>query len=127
MFYKVIESKMKKNPTNFFRKWKKKFFSKRKNFSNDFLESICSFYFGFVIGNLFGTFLNFLRNKIFWDGMILLITILFLELMNFFIYNPKQFRKPTFKLNYRRILIVFKNFQIGTLFGLFIDAFKVGS
>ena len=59
--------------------------------------------------------------------MILFITILFLELMNFFFYNPKQFRKPTFKLNYRRILIVFKNFQIGTLFGLFIDAFKVGS
>lgn len=130
MFYKVIQSKMKKKPTNFFRKWnqwEKKFFSKRKNFSNDFLKSTCSFYFGFVIGNLFGTFLNFLRNKIFWDGMILLIIISFLELINFFIYNTKHFRKSIFKLNYRKILIVFKNFQIGTLFGLFIDAFKVGS
>ena len=130
MFDKVIQSKMNKKPTNFFRKWnqwEKKFFSKRKKFSNDFLESTCSFYFGFVIGNLFGTFLNFLRNKIFWDGMILFITLVFLELMNFIIYNPKNFRKLTFQLNYRKILIVFKNFQIGTLFGLFIDAFKVGS
>ena len=121
---------MKKKLTNFFRKWnqwEKKLFSKRKKFSDDFLESTCSFYFGFVIGNLFGTFLNFLRNKIFWDGVILLITILFLELINFLIYNPKHFRKPTFKLNYRKILIFFKNFQIGTLFGFFIDAFKVGS
>ena len=130
MFDKVIQSKMNKKPTNFFRKWnqwEKKFFSKRKKFSNDFLESTCSFYFGFVIGNLFGTFLNFLRNKIFWDGMILFITLVFLELMNFIIYNPKNFRKLTFQLNYRKILIVFKNFQIGTLFGLFLDAFKVGS
>lgn len=118
---------MKKKSTNFLKKWKKKFFSKRKNFSNDFLQSTCSFYFGFVLGNLFGTFLNFLRNKIVWDGMILFITILFLELMNFLIYNPKNFRKSTLKLNYRKILIVFKNFQIGTLFGLFLDAFKVGS
>lgn len=125
---------MKKKPTNLFRKWnqwQKKLFSKNKNFSNDFLKSTCSFYFGFVIGNLFGTFLNLLRNKIVWDGIILFMIILLLELMNFLIYNPK--RESTFKLHSgflnqnRKILIVFKNFQIGTLFGLLIDAFKVGS
>ena len=95
---------------------KKKFFSKSKNF---FLESICGFYFGFVIGNLFGTFLSFLRNKIAWDGTILLFLILFFEVVNFIIYKKKILNK--------KLLIFIKNIQIGVLLGFFIDAFKVGS
>ena len=95
-----------------------------------FLESACSFYLGFIIGNLFGTFLNFLRNKIIWDGIILIIIIFFFEFLNFIIYNKNQLAPqassiPKF-LN-KKLLIILKNFQIGILFGFFIDAFKVGS
>ena len=98
--------------TKFFR-LKKTFFS--KNFHNSFLESACSFYFGLIIGNLFGTFLNFLRKKIVWDGMLLLLIVFFFEFFNFLIYK-KSVKKP-----------FLKNLQIGLLFGFFIDAFKVGS
>lgn len=95
-----------------------------------FLESACSFYLGFIFGNIFGTFLNFLRNKIIWDGIILIIIIFFFEFLNFIIYNKKQLAPqassiPKF-LN-KKLLIILKNFQIGILFGFFIDAFKVGS
>nr|YP_009518896.1 hypothetical protein Ycf20 [Boodleopsis pusilla]AYC64868.1 hypothetical protein Ycf20 [Boodleopsis pusilla] len=86
-----------------------------------FLESACSFYFGLIFGNLFGTFLNFLRNEIVWDGTVLLIIILFFEFFNYCIYKKNPI-KGSF-----RCLILLKNFQIGILLGLFIDAFKVGS
>ena len=65
------------------------FFSKIKNFSNHFLESACSFYLGFLLGNLFGTFLKFFRNQIFWDGIILIMIILLFEFLNFLIYIKK--------------------------------------
>nr|AYC63924.1 hypothetical protein Ycf20 [Flabellia petiolata] len=84
-----------------------------------FLISVCYFYLGFVLGNLFGTFLNFFRNKIIWDGAILFIIILIFETLNFFIYNRKLLNK--------KLLIILKNIQIGILLGFFIDAFKVGS
>ena len=108
----------------FFQKWnqfKKTFFSKNFIFNNYFLESACSFYFGLIIGNLFGTFLNFLRNKIVWDGMLLLIIVLFFEFFNFLIY------KKSVVSQYKKLFLLLKNFQIGILFGFFIDAFKVGS
>lgn len=128
-----------------------------------FLESACSFYLGFIIGNLFGTFLDLLRNKIIWDGIILITIIFFFEFINFIIYNKKQAqrwagsappfdeesrqqdlgrttiwsplgtnrrrkaRAPSFKFQNQKLLIILKNFQIGILFGFFIDAFKVGS
>lgn len=86
-----------------------------------FLESACSFYSGLIFGNLSGIFLNFLKNKIVWDGIVLIIIILFFELLNYLIYNKKQI-KGSF-----RFFVILKNFQIGALLGLFIDAFKVGS
>lgn len=122
-----------------------------------FLESACSFYLGFIIGNLFGTFLDLLRNQMIWDGLILITIILFFEFINFIIYNKKQVRRsadivrfadpfdeesrqrrdlgrttikaqaPSFKFQNKKLLIILKNFQIGILFGFFIDAFKVGS
>lgn len=103
---------------------------KIKNFSNYFLESACSFYLGFIIGNLFGTFLNFLRNKIIWDGIILIIIIFFFEFLNFIIYHKKQLapQEPSIpKFMNKKLFIILKNLQIGILFGFFIDAFKVGS
>nr|YP_009519642.1 hypothetical protein Ycf20 [Udotea flabellum]AYC65691.1 hypothetical protein Ycf20 [Udotea flabellum] len=86
---------------------------------SSFFISICCFYLGFLIGNLFGTFLNFLRNQVIWDGAILLIILLLFELLNFLIYNKKFLNKYFQK--------IFKNVQLGILLGFFIDAFKVGS
>nr|YP_009519437.1 hypothetical protein Ycf20 [Rhipiliopsis peltata]AYC65509.1 hypothetical protein Ycf20 [Rhipiliopsis peltata] len=85
----------------------------------NFLESICTFYISFLIGNSFGTFLIFMRKKIIWDGAILILLILFFELLNSIIYKKKNWNK--------KLLIIFKNIQIGILLGFFIDAFKVGS
>ena len=127
------------------------FLSKIKNFSNYFLESACSFYLGFILGNLFGTFLTFFRNQIFWDGILLMTIILLFEFLNFIIYKKKRIalrcqdwrvpKKTTglrgedpppiglakSKFQKKKLFIIFKNLQIGILFGLFIDAFKVGS
>lgn len=94
----------------------KKFLKKVKNY---FLESICSFYLGFYLGNLFSSLLNNIRNKIIWDGIILLIIIYILETFNYIIYL-KKFKN-------KKLLIILKSLQIGILLGFFIDAFKVGS
>jgi hypothetical protein len=42
------------------------------------------YFFGFVCGNLFGTFLNYFRNFVQWDGLIISLTILIIEyILNF--------------------------------------------
>jgi len=82
-----------------------------------FFYSSCIFYFGFVFGNLFSVVLNFFKNKIIWEGTVLVIIIMFFEFLNYLIYNSNNF-------NNKKLLI---NYQIGFLLGLFIDAFKVGS
>lgn len=110
---------------------------------NSFFKEIFSFalftlFFGFLIGNLFGTFLNSIRSFIFWDGLIIFIILAVMEFLNFFLYKKAN-----------RFLIVFQNIyysvcgfkkkqnkffwkslnflKIGIMFGFFIDAFKVGS
>ena len=126
------------------------FLFKIKRAKTQFLESACSFYLGFIIGNLFGTFLDLLRNKIIWDGIILITIIFFFEFLNFIIYNKKQARRSTGSdppttfatfedwsgspikaqapsFQNKKLFIIFKNLQIGILFGFFLDAFKVGS
>lgn len=76
------------------------------------------FLFSFVIGNLFGTFLNFLRNQLIWDGVILVIVLILFEILNFLIHNKSI--NPI-------LAILLKNSQFGLLLGFFIDAYKVGS
>lgn len=94
-----------------------------------FLKLI-SFFIGFVIGNLFGTIIIFLRSNFICDSFTLLIFIIFFEIINFIIYSKEcnflLINKTKLK-PFQKLLIVFKNIQIGILFGFFIDAFKVGS
>nr|YP_009472606.1 hypothetical protein [Rhipilia penicilloides]ARO74304.1 hypothetical protein [Rhipilia penicilloides] len=92
--------------TTFFKKFQQ--FKKRS-----FLESACSFYFGLIFGNLFGTLL---KNTIVWNGTVFGGMILFLEFLNSLLYQKKTV-----------LLRLLKNVQIGLLLGLLIDAFKVGS
>nr|YP_009519373.1 hypothetical protein Ycf20 [Pseudocodium devriesii]AYC65406.1 hypothetical protein Ycf20 [Pseudocodium devriesii] len=103
----------------FFKKIGESLIRKQKNFLKSFLLSICCFYGGFLGGNLFGTFLNFLRSQIPWDGTILILILLLFEFFNFLIYTKKLLNK--------KFLMIIKNIQIGVLLGFFIDAFKVGS
>lgn len=51
--------------------------------------SIFALFLGFVCGNLFGTFLNYFRNFVQWDGFIISLTILVIEFINYL-----NFRHP---------------------------------
>ena len=82
--------------------------------------SIIFFYFGFLIGNLFGTFLNSLRNR-FLENITVLFSILILfEILNYLIYD-KRFN------SLKNLQYSLKNLQFGILLGFFIDAYKIGS
>jgi hypothetical protein len=112
--------------------------------------SVFVFFFGFMCGNLFGTFLVFFRQWIIWDGFLILLTILFIELihyLNFYVFkadddfkfyntqylppsnmNTLNRPRPLFDRFHLKIGIRLLNFyKLGLLFGFFIDAFKVGS
>jgi len=90
--------------------------------------------FGFLIGNVFGTFLNTLRFFFIWDVFIIFILIGLLEILNYIVYHVKNrlvFVTP-FGANRNLIpakfVVQFLNFlKIGLMIGFFVDAFKVGS
>lgn len=52
-------------------------------FQNIVTVSIFTLFLGFVCGNLFGTFLNYFRNFVSWDGIIISLTILVIEFINY--------------------------------------------
>lgn len=110
--------------------------------------SLFVFFLGFMNGNLFGTILIFFRQWIIWDVIIIIMTILFIEFINYVYFYltlqyeilkelklnltqqdlhdkkiPKQMVYDSFN-NFMRQLNFYK---IGLLLGFFIDAFKVGS
>jgi len=107
------------------------------NRKNSFFKEVFSFalftlFVGFLIGNLFGTFLNTIRSFIFWDGLIIFIILSIMELLNFILYNKaKRFFVISQKISYypnNQIIWKSLNYlKIGIMFGFFIDAFKVGS
>ena len=119
----------------------------RKNtfFKEVFSFALFTLFFGFLIGNLFGTFLNTIRSFIFWDGLIIFIILFIMESLNFFLYKNtlkgvrkiNQFFTVFQKISYsicgfkkKQNQFIWKslNFlKIGIMFGFFIDAFKVGS
>jgi hypothetical protein len=77
---------------------------------------------GFLVGNVFGTFLNTLRFFFLWDGFIIFILIGLLEILNYNVYHAKN------RMVSPRIVVQFINFfKIGLMIGFFVDAFKVGS
>ena len=111
-----------------------KVYLSRKNsfFKEVFSFALFTLFFGFLIGNLFGTFLNTIRSFIFWDGLIIFIILFIMELLNFILYNKyKRFFVIYQKISYYpNNQILWKNLnylKIGIMFGFFIDAFKVGS
>jgi len=107
---------------------------KRKNsfFKEVFSFALFTLFFGFLIGNLFGTFLNTIRSFIFWDGFIISIILFIMEFLNFLLYNKTKrffflFQKISYYSNNKIICKSLNYLKIGIMFGFFIDAFKVGS
>lgn len=83
---------------------------------------------GFLFGNIFGTFLIFIRNFVPWDGLIITLTIFFMEIISYFRYHGNG--KNVFSSKSRSFSKLWRNlnyFKIGLMLGFFIDAFKVGS
>jgi hypothetical protein len=136
----------------FINNWCDQFHTKMWLFKTYLTRSVFFFFLGFMCGNLFGTFLVFFRQWIIWDGFVILLTILFIELihyLNFYVfksdydfklydtqYQPpsnintlnKSINRPLFDQFHFKIGIRLLNFyKLGLLFGFFIDAFKVGS
>jgi hypothetical protein len=115
-----------------------------------FAKGIFFLFLGFLLGNLFGSFLNIFRELIIWNGFIIIIVILVEELISYLTYHSKK-RTAFFAINYgffikkflfnifspkiqqylfsrKRFLIKSLNlFKVGVLLGFFVDAFKVGS
>jgi hypothetical protein len=99
---------------------------------NIFSTALFFIFLGFLFGSIFGSFLNIIREYIFWDGFILFFVIIFIEFINFINYKKlKQnyyILKKNIKKNSNFFLYKLLNyFKLGLLFGFFIDAFKVGS
>nr|YP_009519241.1 hypothetical protein Ycf20 [Caulerpa verticillata]AYC65140.1 hypothetical protein Ycf20 [Caulerpa verticillata] len=113
----------------FLTKLKKILTLKKTTFLFYFLECCCSFYFGLIFGNLFGTFLNFFRVFL-GDSLILLCLILCFELFNISIIKTKYSQSSDIVNKENKIakaIIIIQNIQLGVLLGFFVDSFKVGS
>ena len=54
-----------------------------------FSTTLFCLFLGFVLGNLFGTFLVGFRNVFHWDGFIIFSILGFIELVNYGIYHPR--------------------------------------
>ena len=52
--------------------------------------SVFALFLGFVCGNLFGTFLNYFRNFVRWDGLIISFTILTIEFINYLNFKHSE-------------------------------------
>jgi hypothetical protein len=114
---------------------KKSFFSFQEKFlffQMHFASSIFFLFFGFLTGNLFGTFLNAIRGFLPWDGLIVLVVLVIIEIISYITYHSN--RRPFLSIwqfrNFSKSAVFWKSlnyFKIGLLIGFFIDAFKVGS
>lgn len=98
---------------------------------------------GFLLGNLFGTFLPLIRLFFPWDGFIVLIILFCVELISYIRYHKqggaflgiwkitKNNRiSDSYTLRKDEAIDRWKEcnyFKIGFLLGFFIDAYKVGS
>lgn len=92
-----------------------------KNQQSTFTIALFFLFSGFLCGNLFGTFLNIIREYISWDGLIIILVICLMEIISYFRYQKKK------NFINSQIWRTLNYFKIGLMIGFFIDAFKVGS
>ena len=65
-------------------------YNKSKWSLNKFTRLLCLLLIGFLVGNLFGTFLNTIRKYITWDGAIVFFLVIVIEISNYKIYHNKD-------------------------------------
>ena len=101
-------------------------------FQNSFATMLLSLFFGFLLANIFGTFLGILRCAAIWDGFVIFGLVVFVELISCARYQtlqPPPIDVVSFASTRNRDLFwrFTNNFKIGLLLGFFVEAFKVGS
>ena len=91
-----IETRIFKNTRKSFTFLKKKFDFFKKNFA----ISVLFLFIGFFIGNVFGTFLNWLRDFIVWDGLLVFALLSVFEIISSIVYqNNPTFLSPSISTN----------------------------
>lgn len=73
-----------------------------------FAKGVFFLFFGFLLGNLFGSFLDIFRKLVIWDGFIVLLIILFQEFISYSIYKSKK-RTLFFYVKNKKIYKLKKN------------------
>jgi hypothetical protein len=101
-------------------------------FQTSFSSAIFFLFIGFLLGNLFGTFLSWIRTLVPWDGFIVISLLFFIEIISYIRYHKagRSFLilwKFPFSFKKRILWKSFNFLKIGLMLGFFIDAFKVGS
>lgn len=94
-----------------------KIFKLRKNF----LSLLFFLFFGFFLGNLFGTFVEYIKFIFIGNSLLIIILIFINEFINFLVYNQQN------KKSLEKLYNCLNTFKIGFLLGFFIDSYKVGS
>ena len=87
----------------------------------NFLSFLLFFFLGFFVGNLFGTFVEYIKLINISNSLLIFILIILNEFINFCVYSKK---KTIYKIKLYNFLNALK---IGTLLGFFVDSYKVGS
>jgi hypothetical protein len=98
-------------------------------FQTLFINSLLSLFVGFIFGSVFATFLPFFRELLLWDGFVIFSILLFSEIISYIIYHfeGRKFFFFEIRPKNRTPWEMINIFKTGLLFGLFVDAFKVGS
>ena len=76
--------------TRIFKNARKSFiflFKKFKFFKRHFSISVLFLFIGFFVGNIFGTFLSWLRHFIVWDGLLVFALLSFFEIISSIVYQ----------------------------------------
>ena len=92
---------------------------------NNFLSFLFFLFTGFFIGNLFGTLVDSIRKLKIADSVLIFLLLLLNEFINFIVYGGYR-KKVDFAPKAKQFNFL-NAFKIGSLLGIFIDSFKVGS
>ena len=101
-------------------------------FQSSFATMLLSLLLGFLLANIFGTFLGALRCATIWDGFVIFGLVVLVEVISCARYQTLQpppvgviSFAPT--KNQNLFWRLTNNFKVGLLLGFFVEAFKVGS
>ena len=101
-------------------------------FQTSFATMLLSLLLGFLLANIFGTFLGVLRCAAIWDGFVIFGLVVLIEVISsarYQILQPPPVGVVSFASTGNRNLFwrLTNNFKVGLLLGFFVEAFKVGS